>query len=183
MHPIIVGRLVFGGLGLIFSLIFFALLAAVAGAAPTDDTSLPPYFSLPAGHHALFATPASGNNVYQCVSTADGFAWELKGVNATLLDSDGHPLGTQDGASSWSAVDGSSISGRITKTVDAGAYGDALYTITSTSAGGVLSQISDVVRDHVVGGQPPSKVCDQSTLRQSVNVPFKADYVFFEAAS
>jgi hypothetical protein len=182
MHPIIIGRLVFGGLGLIFSLIFFALLAAVAAAAPTD-TELPPDFSLQVGHHSLFATPASGDNVYQCVVTANGYAWRLSGVYAKLLDSDGHLFATQNDIGSFLAIDGGEISGRVVKTIDAGAEnGDALYAVAS-STGGAFSRITDVVRYHVVGGQPPAQVCDQSALHQTQRVPFKADYAFFEAES
>jgi hypothetical protein len=185
MHPIVTfNRLVYGGLGLVFSLIFFALLAAAAAAAPIDDT-LPADFSLPVGHHALFRAPASGDETYQCVATGGGYAWQLKGVDAKLLDSDGHVFATQSDVSSWLAVDGSQISGRVTKAVETptGAYGDALYTITSNSSGGVLGQISDVVRDHVTGGRPPARACDQNALRQSVHVPFTADYIFFQAES
>jgi hypothetical protein len=182
MHPIVIsGRFVFGGLGLVFSLIFFALLATVAHAAPTDD-GLPVDFSLPVGHHALFSAPASGDEIYQCVATGDGYAWLLKGVSAKLLDSDGHLFATQTDVSSWLAIDGSQISGRVSKAVGApaGTFSDALYTITSNSSGGVFGLISDVVRDHVTGGQP-AQACDQNGQRQSVRVPFKADYIFFEA--
>jgi hypothetical protein len=174
MHPIVMSsRLVFG-----------ALLAAVAQAAPTDN-DLPADFSLPVGHHALFATPASGDEIYQCVAAGEGYAWQLKGINATLLDSDGHLFATQNDVSSWLATDGSQISGRVTKAAatPGGAYSDALYTITSNSNNGVFGLVSDVVRDHVVGGQPPAQACDQNGLRRSVHVPFKADYIFFQAES
>jgi hypothetical protein len=185
MHPIVTfNRLVFGGLGLVFSLLFFALLAAVADAAPTDD-GLPVDFSLPVGHHALFSAPASGDETYQCVVTGDKYAWQVRAVNATLFDSDGHLFATQSDVSAWLAVDGSQISGRVTKAIETpgSTYGDAMYAITNASSGGVLGQITDVVRDHVTGGQPPERACDQSALRQSVRVPFKADYIFFQAES
>lgn len=176
------GRLVFGGLGLIFSLIFFALLAAVAAAAPTD-AGLPLNLSLPVGRHPLFATPASGDNVYQCVATANGYGWRLGGVYAKLLDSDGRPFATQNDVGSFLAIDGSAISGRVVKTIDAGAEnGDVLYAVASSTSG-VFSQITEVVRYHVVGGQPPAQACDQSALHQTERVPFKADYIFFEPES
>jgi hypothetical protein len=184
MHPIVTSRgHAVGGLGLIFSLALFALSAAVAAAAPIDN-SLPVDFSLPVGHHALFLTPANGEETFQCVATGDGYAWQLKGVSAKLLDSDGHVFATQNGESSWLAFDGSQIAGRLTKTgATGGALGDALYSVTPIVSGGVLGQISDVVRDHVIGGQPPAHACVQSSLRQSVRVPFKADYIFFQVES
>ena len=183
MHPIVIlNRLVFGGLGLVFSLVFFVLLATIAAAAPID-TDLPADFSLPVGHHAIFNAPASGDAIYECAAAGDGYSWQLKGVSAKLLDSDGHLFATQNDVSSWLAIDGSQISGRVAKATEAPRYGDALYTITSKSSGGVFSQISDVVRDHVTGGQPPAQACDRSELHRSVRVPFTADYIFFQAES
>ena len=86
MHPFVLrDRFVFGGLGLIISLLFFTLLATVAQAAPTDP-NLPAEFSLPAGHHALFSAPASGDEIFQCVATNDGFAWQLRGDDAKQVD-------------------------------------------------------------------------------------------------
>lgn len=180
MHPIVTkNSLVFGGLGLVFSLLFFALLATVATAAPIDN-GLPVDFSLPAGHHPLFSTPASGEQVYECAAAGDSYAWRLKGVNAKLLDSDGHLFATQNDVSSWLAVDGSQLSGRVAKTT--GADGAALYSVTSTTSG-IFSQITDVVRYHVTGGQPPAEACQRDVLHRSVRVPFTADYIFFQPES
>ena len=185
MQPIVIhNRLVFGGLGVIFSLLFFALLAAVADAAPTDD-NFPAEFSLPVGHHALFSAPASGDEVFQCVATSAGYAWQLRGVDAKLLDVDGHLFATQNDVGSWLAIDGSSLSGNVTQSVGAasGAFGAALYQVTTKSPGGVFSQISEVIRDDVSGGQAPAQACDQNSARTSVRVPFKADYIFFAPES
>jgi len=185
MHPIVVrDRLVFGGLGFIFSLVLFALLATAADAAPTD-INIPAEFSLPVGHHALFSAPANGDEVFQCVATGSGYAWQLHGADAKLLDGDGHLFATQTDIGSWLAVDGSQLSGNVTQTIGApaGAFGAALYQVTIKSPGGVFSQITEVVRDDVSGGQAPAQACDQSTARRSVRVPFKAEYIFFSAES
>ena len=82
-------------------------------------------------------------------------------------------------------MDGSQLSGSVTQSIGApaGALGAALYQVTAKSAGGVFSQISDVVRDDVSGGERPAEACDQSTARRSVRVPFKADYIFYTAES
>lgn len=180
---VIEGRAALLGLGVLASLFLFFLLYTVARA--DDVNALAIEFSLPASHHPIFSAPATGVQIYQCTAVNGSYAWQLKGIDARLLDSDGNPFARQTDVAEFVGVDGSSIDGRIAKTVDpaqANGLPDQLYAVQRSTAGLFIS-VTDVVRDHVSGGLPPSDACDSAAAAKTIRVPFKADYVFFEAAS
>jgi hypothetical protein len=180
---VIEGRAALWGLGLLASLLLFYLLYSVARA--DDINPLAVEFSLPSGHHAVFGAPATGVQIYRCEAVNGSYAWQLRGIDARLLDSDGRLFARQTGVAEWVADDGSSINGQLAKSIDpaqGSGLPDQLYAIDRTTAGVFLS-VTDIVRDHVSGGLPPAQACDAAAAATTVRVPFKADYVFFEAGS
>ncbi|HEV2909085.1 MAG TPA: DUF3455 domain-containing protein [Candidatus Eremiobacteraceae bacterium] len=181
---LIEGRVAMLGLGILTTVILFALLGRVVRA--DELSALPAEFSIPASHHAFFSAPAAGDEIFRCTEDHGAYAWTLAGVDAKLLDSDGHVFAIQNDVATWVATDGSRASGNASKSItvrSTDSQPDTLYAITDRNAGGVLSQISDIIRDHVSGGLPPATACDASAVRRTVRVPFKADYIFFEDAS
>ena len=150
LSKVIEGRAALLGLGVLASLLLFFLLYTVARA--DDVNPLAVEFSLPASHHAVFSAPATGVQIYRCAATNGSYAWQLKGIDARLLDTDGNQVARQTDVAEWIAVDGSTIDGNVAKTVDPaqGGLPDQLYAIEHSTAG-VFISVTDVVRDGAGG--------------------------------
>ncbi len=158
----------------------------IAGCADTPllaPASVPASIQTPPGVGAYLKTYANGVQIYECSRKNDStYEWAFKSPQATLSDSSGHVLGKHYAGPTWEANDGSSVVGE-TKARDPGPNPTAipwlLLTPKSQSGSGTFADTKFVQRLATVGGIAPAQGCSETTLKQQVQVPYTAAYVFY----
>jgi len=153
-------------------------IAAGAPAAP----DVPAAIRVPAGAKLVEKLHATGAQVYGCAATDAKFGWTLKRPDATLTDAKGAEAGKHGAGPSWTAKDGSSVTGAKAAQADAPAA-DAvpwlLLRATATSGKGRFSQITFIHRLDTKGGKAPPTGCDAAHDGKELRVDYSADYYFY----
>lgn len=179
-----------------------ALFLAGCGAAPVDGdeddvasveqashqsmcpANVPAALNPPAGQTIAFKYKGVGVQIYDCKATANGFAWTFRAPVADLLKSNGKKAGTHYAGPTWEAKDGSTVVGsRVAGvTVDPTAIPWLLLTAVSHTGDGKMSDVLTIQRLSTTGGLAPATGCDADHVGDEADVPYTADYVFYEAA-
>ena len=153
-------------------------LAAGAPAAP----DVPAPIRVPAGAKLVEQLHATGAQVYGCGATDGKYGWTLKRPDATLTDAKGGDAGKHGAGPSWTAKDGSAVTGAKVAQADAPAP-DAvpwlLLRAAATSGKGRFSQVSFVQRLSTKGGKAPATGCDAAHAGAELRVDYSADYYFY----
>jgi hypothetical protein len=182
--PGIFGRMkktVMAGLALL------ALQSSGSAAAPAAP-DVPAPIRVPAGAKLVEKFHATGAQVYGCAASEGGggsgkkYGWTLKRPDATLTDAKGAEAGKHGAGPSWTAKDGSSVTGAKVAQADAPAA-DAipwlLLRATATSGKGQFSQVSFIQRLATKGGKAPATGCDAAHDGKELRVDYSADYYFY----
>jgi hypothetical protein len=157
---------------------FVQLLAAVVAIAAPP---IPP----PASMQMLMAVHARGVQIYRCDAAAKPKpAWVLDHPEADLYREDGTAFGKHRAGPSWTANDGSSISGDgdtpIYRVERPGTVPWLLLQVAARSGSGILETVEFVERYATAGGAAPaSDTCDTAHDGRLDSVPYTADYAFF----
>ena len=165
------------------AVVLFALEAAgrAAGPAPAGP-DVPAAIRVPAGAKLVEKLHATGAQVYGCAAADGKYAWTLKRPDATLTDAKGAEAGKHGAGPSWTAKDGSSVTGAKVAQADAPG-GDAvpwlLLRATSNAGKGQFSQVSFVQRLATKGGKAPATGCDAAHDGKELRVDYSADYYFY----
>ncbi len=173
-------------LPLVFALLFAAL--PVTNAMAQEAPSVPESLKVPLGHVLKFSAHAQGFQVYQCgPDKADPklYAWTLTGPQADLFDAQGNKLGTHYAGPTWESRDGSKVLGQVKaneKSPDANAIAWLLLETKPSGPVGVMNSITHVQRLQTSGGKSPVDGCKAATAGATTNVPYMAQYYFYEAA-
>jgi hypothetical protein len=122
------------------------------------------------------------------VGTASGdagmtYSWTLKAPQAKLYDADNNEAGTHSAGPTWTAKDGSYLTG--TKVAQDIPNADAIPWLLLRAAShggpdGIFSHVTYVQRVNTVGGKAPATGCDSTTsptLEQQI--AYSADYYFY----
>ena len=123
-----------------------------------------------------------GAQVYECTHVAAAYAWQLKGPDAKLIDSQGRVAGRHFAGPSWQAQDGSIVVGAPVAVGEAPRQGDVpwlVLTAKSHSGSGLFGAVSYVVRSATQGGTAPRTGCDAAHLGAEERVDYTATYTFF----
>ena len=156
-----------------------SVLAAGSGPAVPD---VPAPIRVPAGAKLVEKLHATGAQVYGCAAADGKYAWTLKRPDAALTDAKGAEAGKHGAGPSWTAKDGSSVTGAKVAQADAPAA-DAvpwlLLRATSTSGKGRFAQVSFVQRLATKGGKAPATGCDAAHDGKELRVDYSADYYFY----
>jgi hypothetical protein len=168
---------------LVVGLALFALEASGRAAAPAPAApDVPAPIRVPAGAKLVEKLHATGAQVYGCAATDGKYGWTLKRPDATLADAKGAEAGKHGAGPSWTAKDGSSVTGAKAAQADAPAA-DAipwlLLRATATSGKGRFSQVSFVQRLATKGGKAPAAGCDAAHDGKELRVDYSADYYFY----
>ena len=154
--------------------------ADAADATASPEVPLP--LRVPAGAKLLTKLHAEGAQVYGCGVTEGKFGWTLKRPDATLIDATGAAAGKHGAGPSWTAKDGSVVSGAKVAAADAPAA-DAvpwlLLRATSSSGKGRFTDVSFIQRLATKGGKAPATGCDAAHDGAELRVGYSADYYFF----
>jgi hypothetical protein len=166
-----------------------ALTAHAAAAARVDPTAIPDTLRVPAGNVFLFATAATGSQIYVCTAKTDSpdtFAWVFKAPQAELRNDAGDLVGMHSAGPTWAGNDGSAVVGEAVAHADgadAGAIPWLLLRATSHAGSGLFSTVTYVQRLETAGGVAPTEGCDQSTAGEERAVPYTATYAFYYPAA
>jgi len=171
-------RLALSGLVLTAGLVSGAADAADATAAP----EVPAPIRVPAGAKLVAKLHAEGAQVYGCGATDGKFGWTLKRPDATLTDAKGAEAGKHGAGPSWTAKDGSTVTGAKAAQADA-PVADAvpwlLLRATSTAGKGKFGQVTFIQRLGTKGGKAPATGCDAAHNGNELRVDYSADYYFY----
>ena len=160
-----------------------ATAARAAGPAATSAPEVPAAIRVPAGAKLVEKLHATGAQVYGCAAAADGkYGWTLKRPDATLTDAAGAAAGKHGAGPSWTAKDGSAVTGAKVAQADAPAA-DAvpwlLLRATSTTGKGKFSAVTFIQRLGTKGGKAPAIGCDAAHKDAELPVSYSADYYFY----
>ena len=137
---------------------------------------------LPERTSLVAAALAQGVQVYESkVAPGGGYRWELKGPRAVLTTVGGERFGRHDPGPTWTADDGSQVTGALAEKVDApGANGIPwlLLSVKSKSGSGVLSGVDYVLRVETRGGAAPSEPPSREGETQAM--AYRALYLFLK---
>ena len=167
----------------------FARFCCLAWAAwvvlPGPPLAAEPPFAglrLPERTSLVAAALAQGVQVYEGrAAPTGGYRWELKGPQAALTTVGGERFGRHDPGPTWTADDGSQVTGALAEKVDApgvNAIPWLLLTVKSKSGSGVLSGVDYVLRVETRGGGAPA----EAPLREGETkaVAYQALYLFLQ---
>lgn len=152
-----------------------------AGVQATVPHTLAP----PAGNAVALVLVASGDQNYECRATNGKYAWAGTAPQARLYALDHRLVGHHDDRDVWKYEDGSQVSAKLVIQVAAStpdSLSQALYRATSTSAPGVLADVTYIQRVHTIGGQAPTQTCNGASAGIQHKSGYSADYVFFKAS-
>ena len=138
----------------------------------------------PAGHTLKMSLTGLGVQIYMCTAKADVFTWTAVGPQANLLNDDGKLVGTHFIGPTWQGSDASSVVGQKAAgpTVDPTAVPWLLLNAVShASEAGRFSEVTYIQRLSTVGGLAPTDGCDTAHIGSLAQVPYSAQYVFYEA--
>jgi hypothetical protein len=169
------------------AVVWFGLVSSAFAAAPASTApDVPAAIRVPAGAKLIEKLHATGAQVYGCAGADGKYAWTLKRPDATLTDAKGTEAGKHGAGPSWTAKDGSSVTGAKAAQADAPAA-DAvpwlLLKATSTSGKGKFSQVSFVQRLATKGGKAPAAGCDAAHSGGELRVDYSADYYFYSGGA
>jgi hypothetical protein len=147
---------------------------------------VPATLTPPAGESLKLKLSAIGVQIYSCNATpAGGYGWTFLAPQADLFNDDGQLVGTHFIGPTWQSNDGSSVVGKkiAGATIDASAVPWLLLQGVSHAAeAGRFSEVTSIQRLSTVGGLAPTDACDAThNLGAIVQVPYSADYMFYEA--
>ena len=147
------------------------------------DFSIPTAARPPAGHKLLAHAIGKGVQIYTCRQDANDqneYEWVASGVDADLLDQDGHVIGRHFTGPTWTASDGSSVSGRVLASVPQRRSAPwLLLGSTSRDGRGMFNNVEYIQRVHTVGGRAPRRECTAADAGRETRVEYTADYYFY----
>jgi hypothetical protein len=161
--------------------------AAGAGAAQADEPGIPTDIQVPGGNKLYLEAHATGVQIYQCLTTAGGYAWSAATPRADLYGDNGKLIATHYAGPTWEARDGSSVVGRREAgvTVDPTAIPWLRLSAASTSAGpdgARFARTTYIQRVDTAGGLAPAAAdCNAATAGTRHEIPYTADYRFWKA--
>ena len=160
--------------------------AAGPATATASGPEVPAAIRVPAGAKLVEKLHATGAQVYGCAATDGKYGWTLKRPDATLTDAAGAAAGKHGAGPSWTAKDGSAVTGAKVAQADA-PVADAvpwlLLRATSTSGHGRFSEVSFIQRLGTKGGKAPATGCDAAHKDAELPVSYTADYYFYSGGA
>jgi hypothetical protein len=167
------------------ALVSFTALPALADGVDVPCPSSVPASVQPAANQRLRAShSASGVQIYMCNATPAGaFTWQFVAPQANLFDNDGNLVITHFIGPVWQANDASAVKAAKAgaATVDPASIPWLLLTSVGNVGPGKLADITSVQRLNTNGGiAPAASDCTQATAGKLVQVPYTADYFFYD---
>jgi hypothetical protein len=143
------------------------------------------------GGGVILHAAGSGTQNYVCEATTTdagtAYVWTFVGPQATLDDCAanliGHHFASEAGAAApeWQTLDNSYVIGKklAAYTADAAAVPWLLLQETSNAGTGTIASTLYIQRVNTSGGVAPSSGCDSTTVGNTSNQAYTADYYFY----
>lgn len=150
---------------------------------------VPTTIAVPEGNKLVRIGHAVGVQIYSCNATSGGYGWEFVAPRANLYDDRGKLIMTHFSGPTWQAKDGSFAVGRRDAgvTVDPTAIDWLLLSVPSNAAGDdgdLLADTTFIQRIATSGGlASEAGECNADTVGDQAEVPYTADYYFWESTS
>lgn len=171
-----------------------SFLAACAGAPVSpakafDPASVPAAVQVPAGNKVTLELVGKGDVIYECKTFGLGttnvtHGWTFVRPEARLLDRAGKHVGRYSGPpATWDLLVGSIVTGKEQATAPGVAGGLPLQLVKADPATGsqdIFRGVTFIQRVNIQGGVAPTGKCDWMNDRQTVSVPYQADYIFYK---
>jgi hypothetical protein len=152
----------------------------------TGQPSLPDLtiLAVPANQVLLFRARAKGVQIYPCEATTHKFG--NPHPDAILVTPKGEIIRHTEGPT-WTAADGSSVTGTKLKSAAAPAEDTIPWLLLSTTPGGkpkgMLSNVRYIQRVYTEHGNPPEHGCDADDAGKEKPVFYEAEYFFYAPRS
>lgn len=151
----------------------------------------PSNLAVPAGNKLFYRVFAKGTQIYRCTqdkSDTTHFSWTFIAPAADLYKKANyrHPAGKHYAGPTWESTDGSKVVGAKLQQADApdpNAIPWLLLRSASTTGSGIFSKVTFIQRVNTTGGKSPSTMADRAHLGQEVQVPYTAEYLFYQAST
>ena len=162
----------------------------VGASAPITTRSTPPdvpeILEVGEGFEVSYHTYAEGVQVYVVTETAPGvYQWILKEPIATLYSDAGYNgiVGTHYVGPTWESNSGSKVvATRLESvTVDPNSIAWLKLGAVSTQGPGIFYQTTHIQRVNTVGGKAPATGANASTVGQTIQIPYTAEYYYYKA--
>jgi len=159
-----------------------AVLAGPISILPLSASGVPDTIAA-YGEVLVAAVNATGVQVYECKTGADGkLAWQFREPVATLI-ADGKTVGRHYAGPQWEMADGSAVSAKVSARAPAASGNDIpqlKLEVVSWRGTGQLAGVTTIQRINTKGGVAEG-ACDAAG--EVLSVPYAADYTFFRKAS
>lgn len=157
--------------------IFLVSFATVFCVVAQERAAAPESIKPPAGETLILRAHASGVQIYGCEASQ----WQLRGPDAHLVDDAGAAVGTHFAGPAWQWSDGSRVTGTpvASATPDPQSIPWLLLRATAHEGDGALKNVTSIQRLHTKGGKAPAEPCTAAREKETVRVPYTADYYFF----
>jgi hypothetical protein len=138
----------------------------------------------PAGMSVYLEVPATGVQIYTCgKNPAGAWAWNFKGPEAELFDTQKKKIGKHYGGPTWEGNDGSKVVAAVKANAPApggNAIPWLLLDIKSSEGSGPFNQAKAILRVSTAAGTAPAQGCDEAHANQESRVPYTATYLFLK---
>jgi len=159
-------------------------LLAQSAFAETPALDQLPAALKPAGMSVYLEVPAAGVQVYTCGKNGAGaWAWNFKGPEAELFDTQKKKIGKHYGGPTWEGSDG----GKVVAAVKANAPapgGNAvpwlLLDVKASEGSGRFTQAKAILRVSTTAGTAPAQGCDEANANRESRVDYTAVYLFLK---
>jgi hypothetical protein len=160
--------------------------AGAAGAAEAPPKDVPAAIQVPTGTKLVAHLHGAGDQVYKCAASGAAYSWTLQKPDAKLKETSGAEAGTHGAGPSWTAKDGSTVSGKKVAQSDAPAT-DAvpwlLLQATSTAGKGRFEKVTYIQRLGTKGGKAPAAGCDATHSGAESRAAYSAEYYFYSGGA
>ena len=152
--------------------------------------SVPANLAVPPGNKQLLHVFAKGTQIYRCTrdkTDSTHFSWTFIAPAADLYKDANyrHPVGRHYAGPTWESTDGSKVTGAKLQQADApkpDAIPWLLLRASSTTGSGIFTKTTFIQRLNTAGGKAPATIADQAHEGQEIQVPYTAEYFFYQAA-
>jgi Protein of unknown function (DUF3455) len=160
------------------------LLLGQAALSQTPTLEQLPDALKPEGMSVYLEVPATGVQIYTCGKNAAGaWAWNFKGPEAELFDTQKRKIGKHYGGPTWELNDGSKVVAGVKANAPApggNAIPWLLLGIKSSEGAGEFSHAKAILRVSTTDGTAPTQGCDEANANKEARVDYTAVYLFLK---
>jgi hypothetical protein len=169
-------------------LMALALGQILSFSVAAQDPVTPSGLHVPAGNRLFLHVYARGAQIYRCVQDqkdTSRFSWVFVAPAADLYADSLYKTsaGRHYAGPTWESTDGSKVMGQKLEQADApdtGAVPWLLLRSASISGSGIFSHTTFIRRVNTHGGKPPAVSADRAHLGRQIEVPYTAEYLFYQ---